>query len=257
MEFLSCCFSTSIQDGDDEVHQYTWSRYPSLPKDSIIESNRLIIQRFNDEEDNGVYLCRAVRKDGSEENALKLIASNNYLLGPNPYFSFEKDEAAEKVTVKCRPMANSYYTWKAPDLASDDSTTQIDNDELHLTRTDQSHIFTCKLNTDSEYGPIALDLEVTRELVEQALVKNLNAGGEGESEGEDRPQQPDGDAEQQSDKSNEETPYVEGENNNEETPDAEGENNENSSDDVDIGGSTELDESHNDADIECKPGEQC
>jgi hypothetical protein len=93
-------------DNGVEVKYYTWSRYPSLPSNSQANENQLRITDFNDEDNNGWYTCRATTDD-TDYHKSALVASNDYLLGENPYFKFTKDpNNGDQVIVKCRPGIN-------------------------------------------------------------------------------------------------------------------------------------------------------
>ncbi len=146
-----------------------------MPKSSQIEENRLLITQFDTNSDNGLYTCRASTNDRDYQHS-KLIASNEYLLGDNPYFSFGKTSEDESVVVKCRPGRDSAasYEWRGP--TNSDLDYKIDGDELHLFRSsigesDQPTRFSCVLRSDSELGSTTLDLDVNRDLFEKAFEK--------------------------------------------------------------------------------------
>jgi hypothetical protein len=62
----------------------------------------LFINSFSNE-DNGIYGCKVVEEENNQELfGLRLIASNDYLLEKNPYFSFTR-ENPDYITVRCRP----------------------------------------------------------------------------------------------------------------------------------------------------------
>lgn len=81
------------------ANSFAWAKYPSLPRTARVDHNRLAIQRF-ESTDNGLYTCRASTDENDYEKT-KLIASNDYLLGPNPFFKISK--ADDGIEVKCRP----------------------------------------------------------------------------------------------------------------------------------------------------------
>ncbi len=80
---------------------FTWSRFPSLPKSSISEGNRLIIQQLSDANDNGLYLVRGTAGEVDYYGS-KLIASNDFLLRENDFFSVEKEDE-KTIVIRCRP----------------------------------------------------------------------------------------------------------------------------------------------------------
>ena len=65
----------------------------------------MFINSFSND-DNGIYGCKVVKEEEEKDNqelfGLKLIASNDYLLEKNPYFSFTR-ENPDYITVRCRP----------------------------------------------------------------------------------------------------------------------------------------------------------
>jgi hypothetical protein len=82
------------------ANSYSWSKYPALPRTGRVEHNRLSVQSF-EHADNGLYTCRASTDDNDYEKT-KLIASNDYLLGRNPFFRLTKLDN-DVIEVKCRP----------------------------------------------------------------------------------------------------------------------------------------------------------
>ena len=161
----------NLEDYNKNVNYYSWAKYPKLPESAQTDGNRLHINKFNSKEDNGLYTCRASTNDGDYQKT-KLIASNEYLLGQNPYFSLQKEED-DSVMIKCRPGLE--YTgsieWKKPaptDLP--ESNYKIEGSDLIVNKNDfVDHTFVCLSKSDPELGTIKLELEVTRDLFEQAL----------------------------------------------------------------------------------------
>lgn len=94
-----------VEDNGIPANSYSWSKYPSLPRTARVDHNRLSIQRF-ETNDNGLYTCRASTDENDYEKT-KLIASNDYLLGPNPFFKISK--ADDGIEVKCRPGLQILY----------------------------------------------------------------------------------------------------------------------------------------------------
>lgn len=92
---------------ENEIEYFTWTKFPKLPKSAISEKNKLNIQQFNDLEDNGLYFVRATTDDDRDFYGYKLVASNDFLLRENEYFSIEKDDE-QTLVVKCRPSNFSY-----------------------------------------------------------------------------------------------------------------------------------------------------
>lgn len=93
----------SLEDDNGiPAKSHSWARYPSLPRSSQIEENRLVIMQFDNNEDNGLYTC-GVSTDEKDYEKTKLIASDDYLLAPNPFFRFSKNEEEDAIEVKCRP----------------------------------------------------------------------------------------------------------------------------------------------------------
>ena len=84
---------------EPQAKYYQWARFENFPKSSSIDNNRIFINKFSNE-DSGIYGCRAAT-DNDDLYAYKLIASNDYLLSKNPFFSFTK-ENTEYITVRCR-----------------------------------------------------------------------------------------------------------------------------------------------------------
>ena len=84
------------------IKSYSWTRYPALPQTAQKDENRLSITKFDNRLDNGLYTCR-VGTDQSDYENTKLVASNEYLLGNNPFFKFSKSHEEDAVEVKCRP----------------------------------------------------------------------------------------------------------------------------------------------------------
>jgi len=175
----------NLDDYNGNVNYYTWAKYPKLPESSQVEGNRLQINKFNNKQDNGLYTCRATTNDGDYQKT-KLIASNDYLLGRNPYFSLEKDED-DMVMIKCRPGLE--YTgsveWKKPTAAElSESHYKIEGSDLLVNKNDfVEHTFVCVLKSDAELGSTKLELEVTRDLFDQALNRrNENVEVTGEQE---------------------------------------------------------------------------
>ena len=84
-----------------DVEYFSWIRYPNMPRSFAAEDNRLFIRDFDVNTDNGIYFVRATTRDRDFYGS-KLIASNEYLLGENPYFSIEREDT-ETIVVRCRP----------------------------------------------------------------------------------------------------------------------------------------------------------
>lgn len=85
----------------DKFDYFTWTRFPSLPKSSISEGNRLIVQQLDESSDNGLYFVRATSGDVDYYGS-RLIASNDFLLSENNYFSVEKEDD-KTIVIRCRP----------------------------------------------------------------------------------------------------------------------------------------------------------
>ncbi|CAF0767900.1 unnamed protein product [Brachionus calyciflorus] len=150
------------------ARSYAWSKFPTLPQTAQRDENRLSITTFDNSKDNGLYTCR-VLTDDKEYEKTQLVASNDFLLRKNPFFSFSKSHEEDAIEVRCRPDTASTYTWSAkPELTTPD-TYKIDGDVLVLYRSDAVNHFNCDLQVDTEYGPISLDLEVSRTLLESAF----------------------------------------------------------------------------------------
>lgn len=157
----------------EKADYFTWIRFPSLPKSSISEGNRLIIQQMNEKTDNGLYFVRATAGDVDYYGS-KLIASNDYLLGENDYFSVEKEDN-KTIVIRCRPfLATSIYTWKNKNSdVQENELYRIEGDELYIYKSDVTSHFTCQLRMDGELGPSNLDIEVNQELQQRALNKKI------------------------------------------------------------------------------------
>ena len=63
---------------------------------------------------------------------------------------------------------DSQHVWIAPSSASNESY-RIDGDNLYLLRDDASGNFVCRLKVDSELGGIDLELDLNKDLLEQAF----------------------------------------------------------------------------------------
>lgn len=169
------------EDNGIPANSYSWAKYPSLPRTARVQHNRLSIERF-EHTDNGLYTCRA-STDENDYERVKLLASNDYLLGANPFFKLTRADA-ESIEVKCRPDSDhSTYTWRAVEPANnDDGAYVIQGDRLVLyeSAASQPHTFACQLNTDSEFGPISIELDVNQELIEHALGTSDHQAASGE-----------------------------------------------------------------------------
>jgi hypothetical protein len=142
-----------------------------LPKSAQVEENRLIITQFDNRYDNGLYTCRATTNEGDYKRT-KLIASNDYLLSNNPYFSFDKTSEDESLIIKCRPGLDAKkYHWQGP--SNSDLDYKIDGEELHLFRSEslQAATFSCILKSDIELGSTVLELDINRDLFDRAFEK--------------------------------------------------------------------------------------
>lgn len=67
---------------------------------------------------------------------------------------------------------HSTYTWRASDSNHNDPNSyKIDGDRLVIYESAGQHgqTFACQLGTDSEFGPISIELDVNQELIERAL----------------------------------------------------------------------------------------
>lgn len=96
------------EDNGIPANSYSWSKYPSLPRTARVVQNQVSIETFENE-DNGLYTCRASTDENDYEKT-KLIASNEYLLNPNPFFKLTKLDD-DRIEVKCRPgMRLDYIT---------------------------------------------------------------------------------------------------------------------------------------------------
>jgi hypothetical protein len=84
---------------EPQANYYQWARFENFPKSTILDNDRLFINNFTSE-DSGIYGCRA-NTDKGDLYTYKLIASNDYLLNKNPFFSFTR-ENTEYITVRCR-----------------------------------------------------------------------------------------------------------------------------------------------------------
>lgn len=148
------------------ANSFAWSKYPNLPRSGRVEHNNLRIERF-ESDDNGLYTCRASTDENDYEKT-KLIASNDYLLGSNPFFRLSKTD--DGIEVKCRPESeHSTFTWRAPEQL-DEQSYSIDGDRLIVYQSAAANgpqTFSCHLNTDSEFGPISIDLDVNQELIDR------------------------------------------------------------------------------------------
>lgn len=157
------------------ANSFSWAKFPSMPRSARVEHNRLSIQQF-DSSDNGLYTCRASTDEHDYEKT-KLIASNDYLLAPNPFFRISK--ADEGIEVKCRPDSeHSTYSWKASESShNDENSYTIEGDRLVIyeSAANHPHTFACLLNTDSEFGPISIELDVNQELIQRALNKQQSS----------------------------------------------------------------------------------
>ena len=90
-----------LKIGNGKPKNYQWARYENFPKTAQQTNETLFINSFSSS-DNGIYGCKVTTDDNNEFYGSKLVASNDYLLGDNPYFSFSK-ENNDYVTVRCRP----------------------------------------------------------------------------------------------------------------------------------------------------------
>lgn len=155
------------------VDYYTWTKFPALPRSAISEVNKLLIQQYNDDVDNGLYFVRATSGD-VDYYGNKLIASNDFLLRENDYFSIEKEDD-KTILIRCRPfLASSIYTWSAKDSdVQENELYRIEGDDLFIYNSDVTSKFTCKLSVDGELGPISLDLEVDQDLIKRAFKKPI------------------------------------------------------------------------------------
>jgi hypothetical protein len=173
---LSCALQ---DDNGVKVNDYSWGRYPALPKTAQVQESRLIISQFDAEQDNGLYTCRAATSDKDYQKT-KLIASRDYLLSKNPYFSFSKHDD-DSVLVKCRPNAeNSNVEWKADANVKEDAF-KVEGSDLIVYKSDYSSHFSCLLKSDSELGSTSLDLEVSRDLMDK-IFENVNVDIAGQQE---------------------------------------------------------------------------
>ena len=225
-----------------------------MPAGAIVQDGRLIIRNYYAARDSGIYTCRAIGQDGAEMYASHLVASNDYLLEKNPYFSFEKDEEDEsKVIVRCRPDTDSYPMWQqrggsnggADETGAAGGESEIDGDVLRLSRASEGRHFTCNLNSDSEFGPITLELEATSDLIERALNRNAVAAADGVgADGDESAHRIANGGEEE-----EETPTNGSDN-----------NNNNNEQPAEVNGSdVEISDESNstNADVTCQPGEDC
>lgn len=66
---------------------------------------------------------------------------------------------------------HSTYTWRAPEQL-DEQSYSIDGDRLIIYQSAAANgpqTFSCHLNTDSEFGPISIELDVNQELIDRAI----------------------------------------------------------------------------------------
>ena len=173
----------NLEDYNGQVKHYSWAKYPQMPQSAQVEANRLHINAFNAKEDSGLYTCRASSDDGDYQKT-KLVASNDYLLAKNPYFSLAKEDE-DSVLIKCRPGLE--YTgsieWQQPQNLAEDSY-KIEGSDLVLTKSSDGfveHHFVCVLKSDAELGTTKLDLEVNKDLFDRVLAtQSVDITGEKE-----------------------------------------------------------------------------
>ena len=202
---LACTLRNS--DGRDvlanaqQKHVVSWMRYPNgensetdeLPATSRVHQNRLIIDKFDNAHDNGLYACRISSSSSTkspqaklEHRTLRLIGSNDFLVSPSngvfTLFSEWKysDESKDVVVVECRPGTFAEYEWVEPNKGGHNVGYKIEERGLRVSdtlfdNTSQQHVVTCWLKRDSKLGAnTPLELHLTRELFEAAINNSLN-----------------------------------------------------------------------------------